>query len=312
MKRILVTGGAGFVGSHLCEALVSRGDEVVCLDDLSSGTEGNLAALKSESRFAFVQADLVSGIPVDGRFESIFHLASPASPKDYYGNPIGTLRVGSEGTLHVLERASADNARVVFTSTSEVYGDPQETPQREDYWGHVNPVGPRSVYDEAKRYAEALCTSWRREHGADVRICRIFNTYGPRLREEDGRVVSNFICQALRGHPLTLYGDGSQTRSFMFVSDLVAGLMALEAAEENPGGPVNLGNPVENTVRELALLVGELTGMDVTLTQEALPEDDPRRRLPDIARAISVLNWEPRISLRDGLVETIAYFRNRI
>lgn len=312
MRRVLVTGGAGFVGSHLCEALVAGGDEVICLDNLSSGTERNLSALRSESRFGLVKADLVDGIPVRGAFEVIFHLASPASPKDYYADPIGTLRVGSEGTRHVLERASADNARVVFTSTSEVYGDPLETPQAESYWGNVNPVGPRSVYDEAKRYAEALCAAWVREKGADVRICRIFNTYGPRLREADGRVVSNFICQAFRGDPLTLYGDGSQTRSFLYVSDLIGGLLALEARADSPCGPLNLGNPVETTVRELALLVGELTGVEVKLTNAPLPEGDPKRRLPDITRAKELLGWEASVSLREGLSHTIDYFREQI
>ncbi|MFJ9542174.1 UDP-glucuronic acid decarboxylase family protein [Streptomyces sp. NPDC101225] len=306
--RVVVTGGAGFVGSHLCETLMARGDEVVCVDNLSTGALVNIAALRGRPGFMFVHADVSDGVDVQGPVDAVAHLASPASPADYLRLPLQTLAVGSRGSEHALELARRHEARFVLASTSEVYGDPLAHPQREDYWGHVNPIGPRSVYDEAKRYAEAVTVAYARHHGVNTGIVRIFNTYGPRLRPHDGRVVSSFIRQALTGEPLTLYGDGTQTRSFCFVDDLVGGIVAMLDSREP--GPVNLGNPDERTVTELAELVLRMTGSDSPVDRLPLPADDPVRRCPDVTRALQRLGWKPRIDLEEGLRTTVNWFRS--
>jgi dTDP-glucose 4,6-dehydratase len=303
--RVLVTGGAGFLGSHLCDLLIGRGDSVVCLDDLSSGSRVNLDHLLSSPRFSFIETTVLEPIGIAGTFDAVAHLASPASPPAYLRRPIFTLRTGSEGTRNVLEFALSKSARFVLASTSEVYGDPLVHPQTEDYWGNVNPAGPRSVYDEAKRYAEALTTAYRTARGADTGIVRIFNTYGPRMRPDDGRVVSSFIDQALRSAPLTVFGDGSQTRSLCYVDDLVRGLAAMLDCEEP--GPINLGNPVELTVRQIAELVLELVDSPSQIEMHPLPEDDPTRRRPDITKADDLLGWSPLVELREGLARTIEW-----
>ena len=303
--RILVTGGVGFLGSHLCDLLVGRGDTVVCLDDLSSGRRANLEHLGSSPRFSFIEASVLDPINIAGSFDGVVHLASPASPMAYLQRPIFTLRTGSEGTRNVLEFARAKSARFILASTSEVYGDPLIHPQSEDYWGNVNPVGPRSVYDEAKRYAEALTTAYRTSCGADTGIVRIFNTYGPRMRPDDGRVVSSFIDQALRCEPLTVFGDGSQTRSLCYVDDLVRGIAAMLDSREP--GPINLGNPVELTIRQIAELVRELVGSPSKIELHLLPQDDPTRRKPDITRARERLGWSPQVPVREGLARTIEW-----
>ena len=305
-RRVVVTGGAGFLGSHLCEALVARGDRVVAVDDLSTGVRANVGALADVPGFDLVVADVAEGIPVEGPVDAVLHFASAASPPDYLARPLQTLAVGSEGTRHVLALAAAHGARFVLASTSEVYGDPEVHPQSETYWGHVNPVGPRSVYDEAKRFAEALTMATHRARGVDVGIVRIFNTYGPRLRPGDGRVVSNFLVQALEGRPLTVYGDGSQTRSLCFVDDEVAGILAL--LDSGLTGPLNIGNPAELSVLELAHAVLGLTGSSSTITHEPLPTDDPTRRCPDIALARRELGWEPVVALEEGLRRTAEFF----
>jgi len=304
--RIVISGAAGFIGSHFCDRLIQEGHEVFAIDSLLTGSRRNLAHLESEPRFRFLEADVTRPVPVDGPVEAVLHLASPASPKDYLAHPIETLEVGSAGTRNMLELALRHGARFLLTSTSECYGDPLEHPQREDYWGHVNPVGPRSCYDESKRYAEALTMAFHRRHGLRTTIARIFNTYGPRMQLDDGRVVPAFIDQALRGLPLTVYGDGSQTRSFCFVSDMVEGLSRLLLSDERY--PVNLGNPAEMTILEFAERIRRITGASAPIRFEPLPDDDPRRRKPDISKARRVLGWEPRVSLEDGLKETIAYF----
>ena len=304
--RVVVTGGAGFLGSHVCELLLDRGDRVVAVDNLCTGTVDNIAPLFGRAGFEFVRHDVTRYLHVPGRVDAVMHLASPASPRDYFGLPIGTLKAGSLGTLHTLGLAKDKGARYFFASTSEVYGDPQVHPQREDYWGHVNPVGVRSVYDEAKRFGEALTMAYHREHGLDVRISRTFNTYGPRMRPGDGRVVSNFIVAALAGKPLTVYGDGRQTRSFCYVDDQVRGLVAL--LDSDHVGPVNIGNPDEFTVLDLARTVLELTGSPSEIVFEPLPPDDPRQRRPDISLAAQVMGWAPAVSLRDGLEPTIRWF----
>ncbi|HEV8065709.1 MAG TPA: UDP-glucuronic acid decarboxylase family protein [Acidimicrobiales bacterium] len=309
MSRVVVAGGAGFLGSHFCEALVERGDEVVCVDNLSSGSEDNLGELAGSASFDFVKADITEGLTVEGPIDAVANLASPASPPEYLRFPLETLAVGSRGTEACLELAKAHDARFLMASTSEVYGDPLVHPQPESYWGNVNSIGPRSVYDESKRFAEALTMAYHRSHGLNVGIVRIFNTYGPRLRSSDGRVVSNFISQALAGKPLTIYGDGSQTRSFCYVTDLVRGLVA--ALDSDATGPINLGNPGEFTMTELAELVLEITGSDCPIVAEPLPLDDPTRRRPDTALAKELLGWEPEIALRDGLARTIEWFRSR-
>jgi dTDP-glucose 4,6-dehydratase len=304
--RTLVTGGAGFVGSHLCDFLIARGNRVVCLDNLSSGRRSNIAHLVGSPRFAFVEADVRAKIAVDGGFDAVIHLASPASPHDYLTRPLDSLTTGSHGTLNALTFADEKQARVVFASTSEVYGDPLVHPQPETYWGNVNPIGPRSVYDEAKRFAESLTVTYGASHGVDVGIIRIFNTYGPRMRVNDGRAVSTFIVQALGGAPLTVCGD-NHTRSFCYVDDLVCGIAAMIDSSER--GPINLGNPEELTVRELAELVIHLTGSTSTITSGPAPEDDPRRRKPVIERAAQRLGWAPLVPIEVGLTKTIDWFR---
>ncbi|MGI9120739.1 MAG: UDP-glucuronic acid decarboxylase family protein [Acidimicrobiales bacterium] len=304
-RRVVVTGGAGFLGSHLCDTLLARGDEVVAIDNLSTGSLGNLEHLFGNDRFTFVRHDVSTYVWVPGPVDAVLHFASPASPIDYLHLPIQTLKVGSLGTHNTLGLAKDKGARYLLASTSEVYGDPQVHPQPETYWGHVNPVGPRGVYDEAKRFAEAMSMAYHRAHGVEVRIARIFNSYGPRLRPGDGRVVSNFLVQALRGEALTIYGDGSQTRSFCYVADEVRGLLALLDAEEV--GPVNVGNPAEHTVRELAEIVLEVTGSTSALVCEPLPVDDPTRRRPDISLARRLFGWEPTVELREGLARTASW-----
>jgi nucleoside-diphosphate-sugar epimerase len=309
LSRYVVTGGAGFVGSHLCEALVGRGDSVVCVDNFSSGREENLVGLAGSDRFELLRGDVCAGVleKVTGRVDGVAHLASPASPVDYLAHPLETLAVGSRGTEAALELAQAHGARFVLASTSEVYGDPLVHPQTEDYWGNVNPIGPRSVYDEAKRFSEALTAAYLRTRGVDTGIVRVFNTYGQRLRPGDGRVVSNFIAQALAAKPLTIYGNGSQTRSFCYVDDLVRGLVAMLDSHEP--GPVNLGNPTEMRVSELAELVLRLTGSSSALVHGPAPEDDPVRRRPDVTRALEILQWRPQVALEEGLRRTIEWFR---
>jgi len=307
VKRVVVTGGAGFLGSHLCDALIQRGDAVVCADDLSTGRLDNIDHLLDLPAFQFVHVDVSDGLEVSGRVDVVAHLASPASPPDYHRSPLGTLAVGSRGTEHALRLAARDQARFVLASTSEVYGDPAVHPQREDYWGNVNPIGPRSVYDEAKRFAEALTMAYRRSLGVDTGVVRIFNTYGPRMRPHDGRVVTSFITQALNGDPLTIYGDGGQTRSFCYVDDLVRGLVAMIDSAEP--GPVNLGNPHEHTVSELADMVVALTGSSSPVEHHPLPVDDPTRRRPDIGKARTVLGWQPHTDTEEGLRRTVDWFR---
>ncbi|HYH49063.1 MAG TPA: UDP-glucuronic acid decarboxylase family protein [Acidimicrobiia bacterium] len=307
--RAVVTGGAGFIGAHLSRALVGRGWEVVAVDDLSTGRAGNVADLTAEPAFTLVEGDVSQPFDIDGPVDAVLHFASAASPPDYLARPLETMRVGSLGTQHTLELARRNDARYLLASTSEVYGDPLVHPQAETYWGNVNPVGPRSVYDEAKRFAEAMATAYRRTHGTDVKIVRIFNTYGPGLRPGDGRAVPNFIAQALRREPLTIYGDGSQTRSFCYIDDEVQGLLALLLSDWT-GGPMNIGNPEEHTIAELARLVIELTGSSSELAFQPLPADDPVRRCPDITLATQQLGWKPEVCLADGLRRTIAWFRD--
>jgi dTDP-glucose 4,6-dehydratase len=306
--RVVVAGGAGFLGSNLCDALLARGDEVVAVDNLCTGSIRNLERASGDRRFTFLEHDVCEKVPIDGAVDGVMNLASPASPPTYLAMPLETLAVGSEGTRQLLELAERHSARFVMASTSEVYGDPAVHPQREDYWGNVNPIGPRSVYDESKRFAEALVFAHHRARAANVGIARIFNTYGPRLAPGDGRVVSNFIVQALRGDPLTVYGDGSQTRSLCYVDDLVAGLIALLDAAVT--GPINLGNPFELTVLDLAHRVVAATNSTSSVVFEALPTDDPVRRRPDVTRARAQLGWEPTISFEDGLARTIAHFEH--
>ena len=306
MTRVVVAGGAGFLGSHLCDRLIGRGDEVVCVDDLSTGRVANVAHLLEDPAFSMVEADVSACVPVDGPVGAVCHLASPASPPAYLARPLETLAVGSEGTRRLLELAAAHDARFLLASTSEIYGDPAVHPQVESYRGNVDPVGPRSVYDEAKRFAEALTMASHRAGGVDVAIVRIFNTYGPRLSPGDGRVVSNFVVQALAGRPLTVYGDGAQTRSLCYVDDEVSGLLAL--LDSTITGPVNIGNPDERTVLEVAQAVLEATGSTSELVFGPLPTDDPTRRCPDITLARRTLGWEPSTPLADGLARTVAYF----
>lgn len=314
MMRVLVTGGAGFLGSHLCDRLIAEGHEVICLDSLLTGREDNIAHLQSHPRFTFIQHDITHPFFIAERVDWVLHFASPASPKDYGAHPIHTLKVGALGTYHMLGLAKAHGAKFLLASTSEVYGDPEIHPQPESYWGHVNPIGERSCYDEAKRFAEALTMAYWHQHGIDVRIVRIFNTVGPRMRVDDGRVFPNFITQALKGEPLTVYGDGSQTRSFCYVDDLIDGVMRVmdwtppEDADEL-ARVFNLGNPEEVTVLEFAHLVKEVTGSQSQIIFHPLPKDDPRRRRPDITKAKTILGWQPRVSLREAIERTIPYFR---
>jgi dTDP-glucose 4,6-dehydratase len=304
--RVLVTGGAGFIGSHLCDFLLARGADVVCMDSLVTGSVDNIAHIR-DSRFLFVKHDVTNFIVVDGPLDYVLHLASPASPVDYLELPIQTLKVGALGTHKALGLAKARGARFLLASTSEVYGDPLVHPQREDYWGNVNPVGPRGVYDEAKRFAEAMTMAYHRVHGVDSRIVRIFNTYGPRMRLHDGRAIPTFVRQALAGEPLTVYGDGSQTRSFTYISDLVDGIWKLMQAPVNE--PVNIGNPREMTLLELAKQILRLSGSRSEITFRPLPTDDPKVRQPDIGRARRLLGWEPTVEVEDGLRRTIEWYR---
>ena len=310
MPRVVVTGGAGFLGSHLCEVLLDRGDQVIALDNLSTGAVPNIEHLFGRPGFTFVDHDVSRYVWVPGPVDAVLHFASPASPRDYLEMPIQTLKVGSLGTHNCLGLAKRKDARFLLASTSEVYGDPKVHPQAENYWGHVNPVGPRGVYDEAKRFAEAMTMAYHRFHGLDVRIVRIFNTYGPRMRIEDGRVVSNFLVQALQGKPLTIYGDGTQTRSFCYVDDEIRGIVAL--LDGDITGPVNIGNPSEFTVTELAEIVIEVTDSASEIVYEPLPVDDPTQRKPDITLARTQLHWEPQVALRDGLVRTADHFRDAL
>jgi dTDP-glucose 4,6-dehydratase len=308
--RTVITGGAGFVGSHLCERFLAEGDEVLCVDNLLTGHRRNIVHLLNEPKFRFLEHNISEPLQLDGPVDNVLHFASPASPADYLAHPIPTLKVGAQGTHNALGLAKAKGARFFMASTSEVYGDPLVHPQTEDYWGNVNPVGPRGVYDEAKRFAEAITMAYHSYHGVDTRIVRIFNTYGPRMRPRDGRVVSNFIVQALTGEPLTIYGDGSQTRSFCYVSDEVDGIYRLFMKGDHL--PTNVGNPVEYTVRQLAELVVELTGSAVPISYEPLPIDDPKVRQPDITRARAMLGCEPTVPVREGLARTIEYFRGLV
>jgi dTDP-glucose 4,6-dehydratase len=305
--RLLVTGAAGFLGSHLCDRLLALDHTVVGMDNLITGNSANLAHLEHHRGFQFVRHDVSTFIDVPGPVDGILHFASPASPIDYLEYPIPTLKVGALGTHNALGLAKTKSARFLLASTSEVYGDPLVHPQPETYWGNVNPVGPRGVYDEAKRFAEAMTMAYHRYHGLDTRIVRIFNTYGPRMRPNDGRVVSNFISQALRGEPLTIYGDGAQTRSFCYVDDLIEGIVRM--FERGTDDPTNLGNPLEFTVRQLAERVLALTGSRSPIVERPLPVDDPRVRQPDITRARATIGWEPQVPLDDGLRRTIEYLR---
>ncbi len=305
-KRILVTGGAGFLGSHLCERLLNEGNDVLCLDNFFTGTRENIIHLMDNHRFELIRHDVVEPILLE--VDEIYNLACPASPIHYQYNPIKTTKTSVMGAINMLGLAKRTRAKILQASTSEVYGDPKVHPQPEDYWGNVNPIGPRSCYDEGKRCAETLFFDYHREHGLSIKVARIFNTYGPRMHPADGRVVSNFIIQALKGEDITLYGDGSQTRSFCYVDEMVDGFIRLMASPDDFTGPVNLGNPDEFTIRELAEKVVEMIGSKSKLVCKPLPGDDPRQRQPDIALARSVLNWTPRTSLHDGLSKTIKYF----
>ncbi len=332
--RVLITGGAGFLGSHLCDRLIGMGHEVVCVDNLITGSMDNLAHLVGHERFRFVRYNVCDYLFVEGALDAVMHFASPASPQDYLEFPIATLKVGALGTHKALGLAKAKNARFLLASTSEVYGDPLVSPQPESYWGNVNPISPRGVYDEAKRFGEAMTMAYHRYHGVDTRIVRIFNTYGPRMRPHDGRVVSNFIVQALTGKPLTIFGTGAQTRSFCYVDDLVEGITRLlmipsdrtpeqrtdrqsflykgESAGETMHEPINIGNPHELTVLEIAKKVQAMVGKPTQLELKPLPADDPKVRCPDIRRAQTLLGWEPKVSLDEGLTRTIEYFRKRL
>jgi dTDP-glucose 4,6-dehydratase len=332
--RVLITGGAGFLGSHLCDRLIGMGHQVVCIDNLITGSMDNLAHLLGHERFTFVNYNVCDYLYVEGPLDAVMHFASPASPQDYLEFPIATLKVGALGTHKALGLAKAKNARFLLASTSEVYGDPLVSPQPESYWGNVNPISPRGVYDEAKRFAEAMTMAYHRYHGVDTRIVRIFNTYGPRMRPHDGRVVSNFIVQALTGKPMTIFGTGAQTRSFCYVDDLVEGITRLlmvpsdrtpeqrtdrqsflykgESVGETMHEPINLGNPHELTVLEIAKKVQAMVGTNVQLEYKPLPADDPKVRCPDIRRAQTLLGWEPKVGLDEGLKRTIEYFRKKL
>ena len=307
MNTFLITGGCGFIGSHLCERLAGEGEKVICMDSLITGNRKNIEPLESSSRFRFIEHDITKHIEVDEKINFILHFASPASPIDYLQLPIQTLKVGALGTHNALGVAKAKGAGILIASSSEVYGDPERHPQTEDYWGNVNTVGPRGVYDEAKRFAEAITMAYHRTHGVDTKIARIFNTYGPRMRQNDGRVVPAFITQALRGKPITVFGDGTQTRSFCFVSDLVEGILRLSRSDFN--NPVNIGNPAEITVLEFAEAVIRLTGSSSKIVFRPLPEDDPKKRKPDITTAKKELGWEPKVNLEKGMANTVEWFK---
>lgn len=305
----IITGGAGFVGSHLCDAMMARGWRIICVDNLLTGAKENIEHLKGDPRFTFVRQDVCEPIDIRESVDAVLHFASPASPDDYLKFPLKTLRVGSAGTFNALELALAKRARFLLASTSECYGDPEVNPQPETYWGRVNCVGPRSVYDEAKRFSEAVTMAYHRKHKLDIRIARIFNTYGPRMRLNDGRVLPNFLYQALSGQPLTVYGDGRQTRSFCYVSDLVEGILRLLDSDEH--FPVNIGNPHEITILEFAERILALTGGRGKLVFRPLPQDDPKRRRPDISKAKELLEWEPKVPLEEGLQLTLEYFQKK-
>jgi dTDP-glucose 4,6-dehydratase len=305
--KALVTGGAGFLGSHLCDLLLAKGYEVLCVDNLITGNTRNIEHIKSD-RFSYIKHDVTKSLYLEEKIDFLFHLASPASPVDYLELPIQTLKVGALGTHNMLGLSKDQDARFLLASTSEVYGDPLVNPQNEEYWGNVNPIGPRGVYDEAKRFAEAITMAYHRYHKVDTRIVRIFNTYGPRMRLNDGRVVPNFIGQALRGDDLTVYGDGSQTRSFCYVSDEVKGIYSLMMSDYDI--PVNIGNTEEYTILEFAKIIINITGSESKTVHKELPVDDPKQRRPDITKAREILKWEPKVSLKEGLKETIKYFKN--
>lgn len=309
MSTIVITGGAGFIGSHLCDSLLQRGHRIICIDNLITGEIANIAHIHSDN-FLFIKHDVTHYIYVEGPVDYVLHFASPASPIDYLQLPIQTLKVGALGTHKALGLAREKQASFLLASTSEVYGDPLVHPQQEEYWGNVNPVGPRGVYDEAKRFAEAMTMAYHRYHGIDTRIVRIFNTAGPRMRMNDGRVIPNFICQALKGEDLTVYGDGSQTRSICYISDLIEGIHRLMLSDIHD--PVNLGNPHETTILELAQRIIQQTGSSSQISFRPLPEDDPKQRRPDITRARELLSWEPAVGLREGLEKTVGYFREKL
>lgn len=309
MSTVLVTGGAGFLGSHLCDRLIERGDDVICVDNFFTGSKENVRHLIGHPRFELIRHDIVHPLYVEA--DRIFNLACPASPEAYQYNPIKTIKTSTVGMVNIMGLAKRCGARVLHASTSEVYGDPLVHPQTEDYWGHVNPIGPRSCYDEGKRIAESLMVNYHQEHGTEIRIIRIFNTYGPRMAPDDGRVVSNFIMQALKGEDLTVYGDGLQTRSFCYCDDLIAGMMKLMDQDEHTG-PINIGNPVENTMLELAEAVIKVTGSRSKVIHMPLPKDDPKKRCPDITRARTLLGWEPKVSLAEGLKSTMEWYRLKL
>jgi len=309
VPRTVVTGAAGFIGSHLCETLLARGHSVVAVDNLVTGDMGNIAHLRDRD-FQFIRHDVTQYIDIDGPVDAVLHWASPASPIDYLELPIQTLKVGSLGTHNALGLAKAKKARFVLASTSEVYGDPLEHPQRETYWGNVNPIGPRGVYDEAKRFAEAITLAYHRAHGVDTKIVRIFNTYGPRMRLRDGRAVPAFMSQALRNEDVTVFGDGTQTRSFCYVSDLVDGILRL--LDSDTHDPVNIGNPHEVTIEQIARAIISLVGSTSRVVYRPLPQDDPKQRKPDITRARSILGWQPHIELEEGLAKTVGYFKTKL
>ena len=312
MPRTLITGGAGFLGSHLCDRLIDEGHKVICMDNLVTGNTENIEHLfeLGQDRFRFVEYDVTDYIHVNGDLDYVLHFASPAAPEDYLRLPIQTLKVGALGTHKALGLAKAKDARLLLASTSEVYGDPLVHPQPEDYWGNVNPIGERGVYDEAKRFAEAITMAYNRYHGVETRIVRIFNTYGPRMRIDDGRALPTFMSQALRGDPITVYGDGSQTRAFCYVDDLVDGIYRLLMSDESD--PVNIGNPDEITIKEFAEEIIEITGTGSSITYEELPEDDPQVRQPDISRAREILDWEPKVDRKEGLRRTLDYFQKKV
>ncbi|MBI2443848.1 MAG: SDR family oxidoreductase [Candidatus Magasanikbacteria bacterium] len=310
--RILVTGGAGFIGSHLCDQLIVHGDEVVCVDNLFTGAEQNIVSLMANPKFIFIKHDIVEPLYLDKSVDQIYNLACPASPPHYQLNPVHTIKTSTIGVMNMLGIARRHQARFLQASTSEVYGDPEVHPQTEEYHGNVNPFGPRACYDEGKRYAESICFDYHRTHGTGIKIVRIFNTYGPRMAFNDGRVISNFIFQGLQDKPITIYGSGSQTRSFCYVEDMVAGLIKMMNSPPEITGPINVGNPEEKTVTELAQKIIALTGSSSIITYLPLPQDDPRRRCPDITKAKTLLGWQPTVGLEKGLQKTIADFRQRL